>query len=168
MSKARFRGSKFLTFRGHVLRSCVILLARAIAVSPWLGGPGCALPCFGFIGFRVSLCRVGCRIVGCRIVGCRIVGLLWKWVSAAFGNVLDQAGHKSSTPPSPTTPPRALKKIYTGRVKHKHGVWCLEREEKSMNVSVGGCLKQNMAFRREKKKVRSEVWARIKRVRSWI
>ena len=96
MSKARFRGSKFLTFRGHVLRSCVILLARAIAVSPWLGGPGCALPCFGFIGFRVSLCRVGCRIVGCRIVGCRIVGLLWKWVSAAFGNVLDQAGHNKS------------------------------------------------------------------------
>ena len=40
--------------------------------------------------------------------------------------------------------------------------------EKSMNVSVGGCLKQNMAFRREKKRVRSEVWARIKRVRSWI
>ena len=105
MSKARFRGSKFLTFRGHVLRSCVILLARAIAVSPLLGGPGCALPCFGFIGFRVSLCRVGCRIVGCRVVGCRIVGLLWKWVSAAFRNVLDQAGHKSPT--QVPQPPRA-------------------------------------------------------------
>ena len=83
MSKALFRGS--LTFRGHVLRSCVILLARAIAVSPWLGGPGCALPCFLFIGFRVSLCRVGCRIVGCRIVGCRIVGL-----SDCFGNGFPQ------------------------------------------------------------------------------
>ena len=34
--------------------------------------------------------------------------------------------------------------------------------EKSMNVSVGGCLKQNMAFRREKKRVKSECWARIK------
>ena len=48
-------------------------------------------------------------------VGLSDVGLLWKWVSAAFGNVLDQAGHKSSTPPSLTTPPRALKKIYTGK-----------------------------------------------------
>ena len=77
---------KNLTFRGHVLRHHDILLARAIAVSPWLGGPGCALPCFGFIGFRVSLCRVGCRIVGLSDVG-----LFWKWVSAAFGKVLDQA-----------------------------------------------------------------------------
>jgi len=46
----------------------------------------------------------------------------------------------TKAPHSPTTPARALKKIYTGRVKHKHGVWCLEREEKSMNVSVGGML----------------------------
>jgi len=85
MSKARFRGSKFLTFRGHVLRSCVILLARAIAVSPWLGGPGCALHCFGFIGFRVSLCSVGCRIVGlsdCRVSDCRM--------SDCFGNGFPQ------------------------------------------------------------------------------
>ena len=101
-------------------------------------------------------------------VGLSDVGLLWKWVSAAFGNVLDQAGHNKSPTQSHNPRARALKKIYTGRVKHKHGVWCLEREEKSMNVSVGGCLKQNMAFRREKKRVRSEVWARIKRVRSWI
>ena len=36
--------------------------------------------------------------------------------------------------------------------------------EKSMDVSVGGCLKQNMASRREKKRVKSEGWARIKRV----
>ena len=41
-----------LAFRGHVLRHRDILLARAVAVSPWLGGPGCALPCFRFIGFR--------------------------------------------------------------------------------------------------------------------
>ena len=40
--------------------------------------------------------------------------------------------------------------------------------EKSMNVSVGGCLKHNMAFRREKKRVKSVVWDRIKKVRSWI
>ena len=166
MSEARFRGSKFLTFRGHVLRSCVILLARAIAVSPWLGGPGCALPCFGFIGFRVSLCRAGCRIVGCRIVGCRIaleMGFRSVWECFRSG----RAQQKPHTVPQPPRA-RALNKIYTGRVKHKHGVWCLEREEKSMNVSVGGCLKQNMAFRREKKRVRSEVWSKIKRVRSWI
>ena len=36
--------------------------------------------------------------------------------------------------------------------------------EKSMDVSVGGCLKQNMASRREKKRVKSECWTRIKRV----
>ena len=47
-------------------------------------------------------------------------------------------------------------------------VICIGEGGESMNVSVGGCLKQNMAFRREKKRVRSEVWAKIKRVRSWI
>ena len=37
--------------------------------------------------------------------------------------------------------------------------------EKSMHVSVGECLKQNMASRREKKKESiNEGWARIKRV----
>ena len=37
--------------------------------------------------------------------------------------------------------------------------------EKSMDVPVGGCLKQNMASRREKKRESiSEGWARIKRV----
>ena len=162
MSKARFRGSKFLTFRGHVLRSCVILLARAIAVSPWLGGPGCALHCFGFIGFRVSLCSVGCRIVGLSGVGCRIA------LEMGFRSVWEcfRSGRAQQPHTSPTTPARALKKIYTGRVKRKHGAWCLEREEHE-RVSRG-CLKQNMAFRREKKRVRSEVWARIRRVRRWI
>ena len=43
-------------------------------------------------------------------------------------------------------------------------VICIGEGGKSMDVSVGGCLKQNMAFRREKKRVKSEVWARIKRV----
>ena len=37
--------------------------------------------------------------------------------------------------------------------------------EKSMIVSVGGCLKQNMASRREKKRESiGDAWARIKRV----
>ena len=37
--------------------------------------------------------------------------------------------------------------------------------EKSIDVSVGGCLKQNMASLREKKReVKSEGWARTKRV----
>ena len=122
MSKARFRGSKFLTFRGHVLRSCVILLARAIVVSPWLGGPGCALHCFGFIGFRVSLCSVGCRIVGLSGVGLSDVGLLWKWVSAAFGNVLDQAGHNKSPTQSHNPRARVKQNIYGASQTQ---AWCL-------------------------------------------
>ena len=36
--------------------------------------------------------------------------------------------------------------------------------EKSTDVSVGGCLKQNMASLREKKRVKIECWAMIKRV----
>ena len=51
-----FRGSlprfEILTFRRHALQHRDIPLARDIAVSPWLGGSGCALPCFGFIGLR--------------------------------------------------------------------------------------------------------------------
>ena len=64
---------------------------------------------------------------------------------------------------SPTTPARALKKIYTGESSASIVFGALR--EKSMNVSVGGCLKQNMASRREKERERvSEGWARIKRV----
>ena len=161
MSEARFRGSKFLTFRGHVLRSCVILLARAIAVSPWLGGPGCALPCFGFIGFRVSLCRAGCRIVGCRIVGCRIA------LEMGFRSVWEcfRSGRAQKPHTSPTTPARALKKIYTGRVKRKHGVWCLEREEHK-RVSRGVLETEHGRQEREKER-ESEGWVMIKRLRSW-
>ena len=92
---------------------------------------------------------------------CRIVGLLWKWVSAAFGKVLDQAGHKS-----PTTPRVRYRKNIRGELNTSMVFGALR--EKSMSVPVGGCLKQNMAFRREKKRLKSEVWARIKRVRSWI
>ena len=99
---------EFLTFRGYIFRTCDIPLARAVVVSPWLCGSGCALPCFGFVGFRccfvqgrLSDCRLSdyrmsdCRIVGLSDVGLPVVGLLWKWVSAALGEVLDQAGHKS-------------------------------------------------------------------------
>ena len=45
----------FLTFRGRVLRSCDIPLVRAIAVSPWLGGQGCALPALVY-WFSLFLC----------------------------------------------------------------------------------------------------------------
>ena len=82
---------EILTFCGHVLRHLDIPLARAIVISPWLGGPGCALSCFGLLIFVVSFCRVGCwvvgcRNVGCRIVGCRIVGLSDVGLSGCFGN----------------------------------------------------------------------------------
>ena len=152
MSKARFRGSKFLTFRGHVLRSCVILLARAIAVSPWLGGPGCALPCFGFIGFRVSLCRVGCRIVGCRMSDCRMSDCRIA-LEMGFRSVWEcfRSGRAQKPHTSPTTPARALKKIYTGRVKRKHGVWCLEREEHG-RVSRGVLETEHGLQEREKER----------------
>ena len=42
---------EIVTFCGHVIRHRDILLARAVVVSSWPGGPGCTLPCFGFIGF---------------------------------------------------------------------------------------------------------------------
>ena len=83
-------------------------------------------------------------------VGFSDVGLLWKWVSAALGNVLDQAGHKSPT--QVPQPPRALKKIYTGRVKRKHGVWCLEREEHA-RVSRGVFETEHGLQEREKERV---------------
>ena len=92
---------------------------------------------------------VGFSDVGLSDVGFSVVGLLWKRVSEAFGEVFDQAGHKSPYT-SPTTPALALKKISTGRVKHTHGSWCLERKEHSR--VIGGCLKQNMASRRERKR----------------
>ena len=83
-----------------------------------------------------------------------------------------RSGRAQKPHTSPTTPAPAPKKIYTGRVKHKYGAWCLEREEKrreekrreekGMNVPVGGCLKQNVASRGEKKIEKNEGWARIK------
>ena len=74
-----------------------------------------------------------------------------------------RSGRAQKPHTSPTTPARALKKIYMGRVKRKHGGWFLEREEHER--ASRGCLKQNMASRREKKRESvSEGWTRIKRV----
>ena len=81
-----------MTFRGHVLRSCDIpLLARAIVVSPWLGGPGCALPCFGFIGFRCFF--VYCRMSGYWSTDCFINGFRGVW-----GSIRSGRAHKLPTP----------------------------------------------------------------------
>ena len=57
---------------------------------------------------------------------------------------------------SPTTPARALKKIYTGRVKHKHGVWCLEREEHE-RVSRGVLETEHGLQEREKEREKVRV-----------
>ena len=115
MSEARFRESTFLAFRKHVLRSCENLLARAIAVSPWLGGQGRALPCFCllfslflYVGLVFGLPDVGLSDVG--LTGCRIA--LEMGFRSAWG-ALDQAGHKSSTQAKPHSPrARAKANIY--------------------------------------------------------
>ena len=39
-----------------------------------------------------------------------------------------RSGRAQKPRTSPTTPAPVLKKIHTGRVKHKHGACCLERE----------------------------------------
>ena len=72
------------------------------------------------VGLVVGLSDVGCRIVGCRIA-----------LEMGFRSVWEcfRSGRAQKPHTSPTTTARALKKIYTGRVKRKHGVWCLEREE---------------------------------------
>ena len=46
---------------------------------------------------------------------------------------------------------RALKKIYKGRVKHKHGAWCLERE-KHGRVSRGMLETEHYLQEREKER----------------
>ena len=80
-----------LTFRGSVLRSCDIPLARAIAVSPWLGGPGCALPCFGFIGFR-------CFFVYCRMSGYWSSDCFGNGFRGVWGSIRSGRAHKLPTP----------------------------------------------------------------------
>ena len=127
-------------------------------------GQGALCPVLGLLVF-VFLC-VG-LVVGlsdCRIVGlsdCRVVELFWKWVSAAFGRVLDQAGHKSPTHKSHN--PRACpKEKYAGRVKHKHVAWCLEREEHELASRV--MLETEHGLQEREKREKSEGWARIRRV----
>ena len=117
-----------MAFRGHVLRHRDIPLARAIAVSQWLSGPDCAFPCFGFIGFRCFFVKgqlSGFRVWVFRVVGCRVA------LEIGFRGVCGgiRSGRAQEPHTSPTTPSPAPKKIYTWRVKHKHGAWCLEREE---------------------------------------
>ena len=48
-----------------------------------------------------------------------------------------RSGRTQNPHTSPTAPAPAPKKIYTGRVKHKHSVWSLERDEHG-RVSRGG------------------------------
>ena len=80
----------------------------------WFSLFPCVGPVVGLSG--VGLWNVGLTNVELSDVRFPVVRLLWKLVSAALGEVLDQAGHKSPTAPAP-----APKKIYTGRVKRKHG-----------------------------------------------
>ena len=93
------------------------------------------------VGLVVGLSDVDVGLSDCRIA-----------LEMGFRSVWEcfRSGRAQKPHTSPTTTARALKKIYTGRVKRKHGVWCLEREEHE-RVSRG-CLKQNMASRREKKR----------------
>ena len=93
------------------------------------------------VGLVVGLSDVGCRIVGCRIA-----------LEMGFRSVWEcfRSGRAQKPHTSPTTPARALKKIYTGRVKHKHGVWCLEREEHE-RVSRGVLETEHGLQEREKK-----------------
>ena len=77
------------------------------------------------------------------------LGLLWKWVFAAYGEVLDQAGHKS--PKQAPRPPRLrLRKYIWGELNTSTVLDALR--EKSMGVSVWGCLKQNIVSRRQRKR----------------
>ena len=62
-----------------------------------------------------------------------------------------RSGRAQKPHTSPTTPARALKKIYTGRVKRKHGVWCLEREEHE-RVSRGVLETEHGLQEREKER----------------
>ena len=107
---------------------------------------------FVCVGPVVELPDVGLSDAG--LSGCRVGGLIWKRVSAAPGEELDQAGHKSPT--QAPQPPRPRQSNYIrGELNISMVFGALgekTREEKSMGVSVGGCLKQNTASRRKKKR----------------
>ena len=121
-----------------------IPLARAIVAAPWLGGLGCALPCFAFIGFWLFLC-VGLvvgfsdfRIFGfsdCRMSGSRIA------LEMGFRSAEEALDHQDT---KASQPMRRRQKIYTGRVKHKHGIWFLEKEEvfrQGLDGQMGGACR---------------------------
>ena len=60
-----------------------------------------------------------------------------------------RSGRAQKPHTSPPTPASALKKIYKGRVKHRHVAWCLEREEDG-RVSRGVLETENGLQEREK------------------
>ena len=72
---------------------------------------------------------------GCRVVGWSDVGLLWKWVSAASGEALDQAGHKSPTQ-APQPPRPRQRKYIRGELNTSTAFGALR--ERGINASVGG------------------------------
>ena len=93
-------------------------------------------------------------------VGLSDVGLLWKWVSAAFGKVLDQAGHKSPT--QVPQPPRARSRKYIRGESNASMVFGALRE-KSMNVPVGTMLETEQDLQEREKERESGGWTGIKR-----
>ena len=111
----------------HVLRSCDILLERVIVVSPWLGGPGCALPCFGFIGFRYFF------------VYCRMSGY---WSSDCFGNGFRGVWGiiRSGRAHKPQTPRAGAKKYITGELDKGivFGDMGLEVSKQWLDGHIGG------------------------------
>ena len=101
------------------------------------------------VGLVVGLSDIGMSGVG--LSDCRIA--LEMGFRGVWGCVRYDRAQKPHT--SPTTPAPALKKIYTGRVNICMMLDALR--EKSTNVSVGGCLIQNMATRRVGKREEVEV-----------
>ena len=66
-----------------------------------------------------------------------------------------RSGRAQKPHTSPTTPARALKKNIRGELNTNRVFGALR--EKSTKVPVGGCLKQDMASRREKKREKKRV-----------
>ena len=87
----------------------------------------------------------GVGLSGCRVSDYRVA---WKWVSESFGKVLDQAGHKSPRQ-APQSPRLRLRRYIRGELNTSMELDALR--EKGMDVSVGGCLKRNIASRRERR-----------------
>ena len=90
----------------------------------------------------------------CRIAGCRVA--LEMGFRSAWGSIRSDRAQKPLI--SPTTPAPALKKIYTGIVKHKNRVWCLEREEHG-RVSRG-VLETEHGLQRAEEERESVSWAK--------